>query len=83
MNMSNRKSLELNLSIDDGQTDSAIRELFEACKTGDLAKVKKFTNQATVNARDVSGRKSTALHFASGKFALKTFFCCFFVMRLV
>lgn len=68
--MTSRKSLELNLNFDnDSQTDSSIRELFEACKTGDLAKVKKFTSPATVNARDVTGRKSTALHFASGMFS--------------
>lgn len=65
--MSNRKSLELTLNLGcDDQSDSAVRELFEACKTGDLAKVKKYSN-ANFNAKDVTGRKSTALHFASGK----------------
>lgn len=45
-----------------------LRELFEACKAGDLAKVKKLVNVQTVNARDTAGRKSTPLHFAAGKF---------------
>lgn len=43
-----------------------LRELFEACKGGDLAKVKKLINPQTVNARDTAGRKSTPLHFAAG-----------------
>lgn len=43
-----------------------LRELFEACRTGDLAKVKKLVNAQTVNARDTAGRKSTPLHFAAG-----------------
>ncbi|KAK7571104.1 hypothetical protein V9T40_014708 [Parthenolecanium corni] len=43
-----------------------LRELFEACKAGDLAKVKKLVNVQTVNARDTAGRKSTPLHFAAG-----------------
>lgn len=44
-----------------------LRELFEACKTGDLAKVKALVNPKTVNARDTAGRKSTPLHFAAGE----------------
>ena len=43
-----------------------LRELFEACKTGDIAKVKKLVSPQTVNARDTAGRKSTPLHFAAG-----------------
>lgn len=43
-----------------------LRELFEACKTGDLVRVKKLVNSKTVNARDTAGRKSTPLHFAAG-----------------
>lgn len=58
------------MNKDDDQIELATRELFEACKTGDLAKVKRYTNASTVNARDVTGRKSTALHFASGKASL-------------
>ena len=44
-----------------------LRELFEACKTGDLARVKALVTPKTVNARDTAGRKSTPLHFAAGK----------------
>lgn len=43
-----------------------LRELFEACKTGDIVKVKKLVSPQTVNARDTAGRKSTPLHFAAG-----------------
>ncbi|XP_012287563.1 tankyrase isoform X2 [Orussus abietinus] len=43
-----------------------LRDLFEACKTGDLARVKKLVTPKTVNARDTAGRKSTPLHFAAG-----------------
>ena len=41
--------------------------LFEACKNGDLDAVKKLLTAQNVNSRDVSGRKSTPLHFAAGK----------------
>ncbi|CAG7836108.1 unnamed protein product [Allacma fusca] len=47
-----------------------LRQLFEACKTGDIVKVKQLSNNRNVNARDTcignSLRKSTCLHFASG-----------------
>lgn len=63
-----------------------LRELFEACKTGDLVKVKKLLTPQNVNEigesswlndtqglftslncfTDTAGRRSTALHFASG-----------------
>lgn len=43
------------------------RELFEACKTGDLVRVKQIVTPQTVNARDTAGRKSTPLHFAAGE----------------
>ncbi|KAJ8705467.1 hypothetical protein PYW08_012513 [Mythimna loreyi] len=43
-----------------------LRELFEACKTGDAVRVKKLITPQTVNARDTAGRKSTPLHFAAG-----------------
>lgn len=47
-----------------------LRELFEACKTGDISRVKKLISPQTVNARDTAGRKSTPLHFAAGEFSL-------------
>lgn len=63
-----RKSLELSLnSISVCNGDNENQNLFEACKTGDLAKIKKLINPKTVNSRDLNGRKSTPLHFASGK----------------
>ncbi|XP_048249327.1 poly [ADP-ribose] polymerase tankyrase-1-like isoform X1 [Haliotis rufescens] len=42
------------------------RELFEACRNGDLSKVKKLVNSHNVNSKDTAGRKSTPLHFAAG-----------------
>ncbi|XP_006006371.1 poly [ADP-ribose] polymerase tankyrase-2 isoform X1 [Latimeria chalumnae] len=42
------------------------RELFEACRNGDLERVKKQVNTENVNSRDTAGRKSTPLHFAAG-----------------
>ncbi|XP_041117078.1 poly [ADP-ribose] polymerase tankyrase-2-like isoform X3 [Polyodon spathula] len=42
------------------------RELFEACRNGDLERVKKLINPENVNSRDTAGRKSTPLHFAAG-----------------
>ena len=41
--------------------------LFDACKNGDLEKVKKSLTLENANSRDVAGRKSTPLHFAAGK----------------
>ena len=40
--------------------------LFEACKNGELEKVKDLVTPQNVNFRDVAGRKSTPLHFAAG-----------------
>lgn len=43
------------------------RELFEACRSGDLERVKKLVCPENVNSRDTAGRKSTPLHFAAGE----------------
>lgn len=43
------------------------RELFDACRAGDLVRVKRLVTSHTVNARDTAGRKSTPLHFAAGE----------------
>ena len=43
------------------------RELFEACRNGDLERVRKLVTQENVNSRDTAGRKSTPLHFAAGE----------------
>lgn len=42
------------------------RELFEACRNGDVARVRKLVTPQNVNCRDTTGRKSTPLHFAAG-----------------
>ncbi|KAG1652405.1 Tankyrase-2 [Nymphon striatum] len=42
------------------------RDLFEACRNGDVTRVKKLGNPQNVNARDTAGRKSSPLHFAAG-----------------
>lgn len=44
-----------------------LKHLFESCKAGDLVRVKQTASPRNVNARDNSGRRSTALHFAAGK----------------
>lgn len=51
-------------------SNDPLRELFEACKVGDIGRVRKLVNSQTVNARDTAGRKSTPLHFAAGLFLL-------------
>ena len=53
--------LDPNLLLSD-----AGRELFEACRNGDLCKVKKLVNTHNVNSKDTAGRKSSPLHFAAG-----------------
>ncbi|KAM9446412.1 tankyrase, TRF1-interacting ankyrin-related ADP-ribose polymerase b [Clarias gariepinus] len=49
-----------------GGVGAAFRELFEACRNGDVSRVKRLVDSGNVNAKDVSGRKSTPLHFAAG-----------------
>ncbi|XP_058447048.1 poly [ADP-ribose] polymerase tankyrase [Malaya genurostris] len=60
-----RSMLAVNLEAA-AMANDPLRDLFEACKTGDLVKVKKLITSQTVNARDTAGRKSTPLHFAAG-----------------
>ncbi|KAI4883895.1 hypothetical protein NFI96_026918, partial [Prochilodus magdalenae] len=48
------------------QDSGAFRELFEACRNGDVSRVKRLVDSANVNAKDMAGRKSTPLHFAAG-----------------
>lgn len=45
----------------------AFRELLEACRNGDVTRVRRLVDAANVNAKDMAGRKSTPLHFAAGK----------------
>ncbi|XP_059398460.1 poly [ADP-ribose] polymerase tankyrase-1-like isoform X1 [Carassius carassius] len=47
-------------------TSGAFRELFEACRNGDLSRVKRLVDSVNVNSKDMAGRKSTPLHFAAG-----------------
>lgn len=61
-----RTMLSVNLDAA-AMANDPLRELFEACKTGDIVKVKKLITAQTVNARDTAGRKSTPLHFAAGE----------------
>lgn len=49
-------------------TSGAFRELFEACRNGDVSRVKRLVDSVNVNAKDMAGRKSTPLHFAAGKY---------------
>ncbi|XP_076814893.1 poly [ADP-ribose] polymerase tankyrase-2-like [Clavelina lepadiformis] len=51
---------------DQSPGSSRARDLFDACRNGDLNKVKKLVNAQNVNSRDLEGRKSTPLHFAAG-----------------
>uniref|UniRef100_A0A8C2Z5A5 Poly [ADP-ribose] polymerase n=1 Tax=Cyclopterus lumpus TaxID=8103 RepID=A0A8C2Z5A5_CYCLU len=44
----------------------ALPELFEACRNGDVSRVKRLVDSVNVNAKDMAGRKSTPLHFAAG-----------------
>ena len=44
----------------------ARRELFEACKSGDIHRVRSMVDAGNVNARDTAGRRSSPLHFAAG-----------------
>lgn len=74
--MANRRAL-LSASMEplpNSQGDP-LRELFEACKTGDITRVRKLITPQTVNARDTAGRKSTPLHFAAGNFTFAFFYC--------
>lgn len=49
----------------------AFRELFEACRNGDVSRVKRLVDSVNVNAKDMAGRKSTPLHFAAGNKLMK------------
>ncbi|KAF4801194.1 hypothetical protein TURU_036616 [Turdus rufiventris] len=49
-----------------GAASGAFRELLEACRNGDVTRVKRLVDTGNVNAKDMAGRKSTPLHFAAG-----------------
>ena len=44
--------------------------LFDACRNGDIDRVKLLLTLDNVNARDVPGRKSSPLHFAAGLYII-------------
>ncbi|XP_029212832.2 poly [ADP-ribose] polymerase tankyrase-1-like [Acropora muricata] len=51
----------------DAESCEGGRELFEACRNGDVTKVRRIVNtNSNVNLRDTAGRKSSPLHFAAG-----------------
>ncbi|KHJ42648.1 Poly(ADP-ribose) polymerase catalytic domain protein [Trichuris suis] len=64
MNRSQRP--EVTLQGSPKSFNSADREIFEACRDGDIRRVKKLVSAKNANIRDSIGRKSTPLHFAAG-----------------
>lgn len=80
---SSRTRTMLSVNLDAALANDPLRELFEACKTGDIIKVKKLITPQTVNARDTAGRKSTPLHFAAGKHSFITSTTNFFLNDLI
>lgn len=70
--MATRKQLHSSHSFD-AECCEGGRELFEACRNGDVTKVRRIVNiNPNVNIRDTAGRKSSPLHFAAGKNRMKT-----------
>ncbi|XP_061491464.1 poly [ADP-ribose] polymerase tankyrase-2 isoform X4 [Rhineura floridana] len=49
-----------------GVSTEPAREVFEACRNGDVERVKRLVRPENVNSRDTAGRKSSPLHFAAG-----------------
>uniref|UniRef100_A0A672YJK7 Poly [ADP-ribose] polymerase n=1 Tax=Sphaeramia orbicularis TaxID=375764 RepID=A0A672YJK7_9TELE len=58
--------IEMVVASPDLGIGGAFRELFEACRNGDVSRVKRLVDSVNVNAKDMAGRKSTPLHFAAG-----------------
>ena len=65
MSTSSRRSLAPQETISLSPGDP-LRDLFEACKHGDVSRVRTLVTPHNVNARDTAGRKSSPLHFAAG-----------------
>ncbi|XP_047128184.1 poly [ADP-ribose] polymerase tankyrase-2 isoform X1 [Hydra vulgaris] len=64
---SRRNSVASNFMDGGVHENDSGRELFEACRTGDVIRVRYLIqNNWDVNMRDTAGRKSTPLHFAAG-----------------
>ncbi|KAG8193909.1 hypothetical protein JTE90_011464 [Oedothorax gibbosus] len=64
--MATRRPLMSNASDNPPHSCDIGRELFDACRYGDVSRVRRLVTQQNVNARDAAGRKSTPLHFAAG-----------------
>ena len=65
--MATRKPLHSSHNFDTESCEGG-RELFEACRNGDVTKVRRIVNaNSNVNLRDTAGRKSSPLHFAAGR----------------
>uniref|UniRef100_T1ISP3 Uncharacterized protein n=1 Tax=Strigamia maritima TaxID=126957 RepID=T1ISP3_STRMM len=65
--MVSRRSVFSNLDVAAAVSpNDPLRELYEACRHGDVNRVKKLITSQNVNASDTAGRKSTPLHFAAG-----------------
>jgi hypothetical protein len=43
-----------------------MRDLFEACKSGDIHRIRALVDSGNVNAKDTAGRRSSPLHFSAG-----------------
>uniref|UniRef100_A0A674AXR6 Poly [ADP-ribose] polymerase n=1 Tax=Salmo trutta TaxID=8032 RepID=A0A674AXR6_SALTR len=52
--------------VDTPRSGEPNREIFEACRNGDVERVRRLVRPENVNSRDTAGRKSTPLHFAAG-----------------
>ncbi|CAK9300740.1 unnamed protein product [Gordionus sp. m RMFG-2023] len=52
--------------FDDKKYSDKIKGIFEACKNGDIIRVKLLLNKDNIDCRDDQGRKSTPLHIAAG-----------------
>ncbi|CAL8284056.1 unnamed protein product [Merluccius merluccius] len=62
-----KKEVEEEVQVqEETETQDGHRELFEACRSGDLERARSLVTRGNVNSRDTAGRKSTPLHFAAG-----------------
>ncbi|XP_055746686.1 poly [ADP-ribose] polymerase tankyrase-2-like isoform X2 [Salvelinus fontinalis] len=57
---------DVSLGVDTPGSGEPNREIFEACRNGDVERVRRLVTPENVNSRDTAGRKSTPLHFAAG-----------------
>ena len=53
-------------TIPSGAVGAVGHEAFDACRNGNLVLVKKLINPTNANKKDITGRKSSPLHFAAG-----------------